>query len=793
MRTGQPKIIELLKGLLLGFLVIVGTFPENDWVYSTGIDYPLSWAFNFIYENDLSIGKGIIFPHGPLAFFMYPLPSNIITATLATAILKVLLVFNIFWVLEKKENYSWLIAFVLAYFISLISPFNQLIFANIILLYCNYFNQRKLSYKLLAFVLTAFAFFIKSNIAVISGIACFSFLLYFLVRYKNYKKTAIDIITNIGLLFLLWFIMYGTFFGLINYTVGMFQLAQDNSSAVSYYPYNNWLVLTVFLIIVFILPFINRSEKSIFFGAIIILSYFAVWKHGMAREDVSHVYNFLIYLIISLLLSAVFNPVFSYKNIVLSIIAIFLFQYNMQYAFNYTPANYNLFQVTNFTEFISDFSELKTKSVQQSQNNISSNKLPQAILDSINSKTVDVYPWDYSFIAANNLNWQPRPVIQSYASYTSWLDNKNAEHLKSEKAPSFMIWELNKNTLDFNGSDFNSLDRRYILNDEPFTVVEIIKNYKLFYADNKVLIFKKRITPVKSTQSIIEKNNQQWGQWMNVPESTHSLLRAKLTFNKSLLQRLKRFFYKDEQFWVYLKLKNGLIHRYRIVPENAKDGIWINPYIYNSDEHYQIKQVMFQCSNKRIMTKNLVVEWENTEFENESNCISKLFNLNNLYSDQLELLSLNTFESPEVPNWNKLEEAQTSGMFHSGTKSHLVNESAFSSTFRYPLDSISFGDLKISTDCWIKSPDYKYSGNISVILTINDSSGSIVYKSLSVDEQLIDQNHWNNVLNSINYKHNQSNCTLGVYIWNISGKDLYIDNFRIMVNSKKQISLQKNN
>lgn len=777
----KSKFLRILKVLLIGLLVVIGTFPENDWSFSVGIDPPLSWAFNYIYENGLSLGQHIIFPHGPLAFFMYPLPNNILIVTLATSLLKIMLVFNVVNLLGRKESYSWLIAFSFAYIVSLIAGFNQLIFANIVLLYCNYYNQQKISYKLLAFVLTAFAFFIKSNIAIISGIVCISFVLYNFIKYKNYKKTGADIVTIIGLLFLFWFIMYGTFGGLISYTVGMFQLAKDNSSAAAYYPHNNWWVLSAFIIIVLILPFGNRTRKSYFFGIITTLSLFAVWKHGMAREDIYHVYDLLTYVFILFSTFILFQPSHLFGNIVLSAIALLLLEFNMQNAANYESIKFEIFQAHNFVEFCTDFSGLKAKSLQETQKNISSNKLPQSIRDSIAGATVDIYPWDYSIISANNLKWKPRVVIQSYAAYTSWLDNKNAEHFASENAPDYIIWELDKVTEDCNGSSLNSIDNRYLLNDEPLSFVQVLKNYQFYSADSKFLVLKKRTKPIDLNASLIGQDKSKWGEWINVPNSSNALLRAKLTFKKSFFQRLKAFFYKDEQFWIYLKFQNGLIHKYRIVPENARNGIWVNPYILNASQIYSVRQIMFKCSNQNILTENLDVQWEKTECESESNFVTNFFNLNNSNSGQTLLTSPNTFESPENPYWNKLEGIQTSEVAHSGKKSHLVKPNSFSATFRYQLDSLSYGNVKINTDCWVKSPGYNYSRNISLILAITDSSGNIVWKGQSIDEQLIDRTLWNNIQNFTDYEHNRPGCTLSVYVWNLSHEDVFLDDFRVMI------------
>ncbi|MCK5840424.1 MAG: hypothetical protein KAG99_11280, partial [Bacteroidales bacterium] len=683
-----------------------------------------------------------------------------------------MLVFNIYRFLDIKEGRKWILTFALACFISIISGVNHFILSNIILLFCNYFNYEKSFDKLLAFLLIAFAFYIKSFAAILSGIIGFSFIAYYFLSVRNYKKTGLDILTIIGLVLLFWLIMYGTFSGFIKYVIGMFHLAVDNSSAASYYPYNNWWVLSIFLLTIFSFPFINKTKKSFFYGSLVALSLFAAWKHGMAREEIYHVQGLLIYVLIVLFLFILFNKTKPFINLSLSIIALMLLTINMQYSVGYFSSKYELFRVNNFIEFVSDFSKLKSKATRETEKNISSNKLPPSILDSISNATVDIYPWDYSIIPANNLKWQPRVVIQSYAAYTSWLDRKNAEHYKSKIAPEFIIWEKDKLSRDVNGGDFNSIDNRYLLNDEPQTIVQLINNYKFYYADNKFLVLKKRANSIKSNHSIIKKNSTPWSEWINVPESSDGLLRAKMTFKKSLLQRLKSFFYKGEQFWIYLKLQNGVIHKYRIVPKNAEDGIWINPYIFNSSKYYQVKQIMLKCSNQKIMSDNLAIEWEQTEFKKEPDCLFNFFNINDFTQDSIVLSSINTFEKLEITDWNKLTETLLSDTAYLGVKSFILKANSFSSAFAYAMDSLSFENLKILADCWVKSPDYKYTNNTSLVLSINDKNGTVIYKGLSVDGQLIDKKQWNNIYNFIDYKHIKPNCTLKAYIWNKSDKDI---------------------
>jgi hypothetical protein len=771
-----------LTCLLIGFFVIVGTFPENDWSFSVGIDSPLKWVFNHLFDSGLKEGRNIIFPHGPLAFFLYPLQENILPSVLVNSMLKGLMVFNIFWMFKgTKHRKKWWVIFLFPYLFSIIAGFNHLILINILLLYCNYYLSNKRALKFLAFFITAFAFYVKAYVAIISGMLFIPFVFYYLATTQNKKQFLLDTFSLLGFILLFWILMYGTFNGFVNYLLGMYNLALDNSSAAAYYPHNNWMVLSFFLLIIISIFVINRTKKAMFYGILIALGLFAAWKHGMAREDIYHVKGFLIYTIICLFVFIVFNKKNIYATVILSITALFLLTVNMKNSVNYFLPKYELFGVNNFLEFVTDFPELKQEATRQTGSAIASNQLPQHILDMISNSTLDVYPWDYSIVAANGFNWQPRVVIQSYASYTTWLDRKNAEHFDSKLAPEYLIWEQEKVTTDVNGGQLNSIDNRYLLNDEPESILHIISNYEYVWSDKKFRLFKKRKIPISRIKKKGKSDVSAWGEWIDVPESGGELLRARLNFSKNTVQSIKSFFYKDEQFWIYLKLHNGSIHKYRIVPKNAKDGLWINPYVFNAEKSYKVEKIMFVCSNRNILTKELAVDWEQIEFENEPKCVENFFGAGNFLSETIMLKSVSDFEQPVVSNWSKTSNDQLAENVFGGLKSHRVKANSFSSTFRIPLDSIPFQDLKITADCWVNSPDYQLSNNISLVLSVDNDKGNIIWKGLPIDGQLIDEKQWNNIFNFIEYQHKTSNCTLSIYVWNTSNEDILIDDFRVMI------------
>lgn len=767
--------------LLLWILIIIGTFPINDWTFSTGIDPPLFWVFNHLFDDGLSVGKDIIFPHGPLAFFMCPLQENIITSTIISSFLKGCITFNIYWLIDAKNIKKWVATLLLAYFISLISGFNHLVLCSLLLLYCNSYKSKILVFKYSAILITSFAIFVKAYVGIIALVIFISFTLYNLYKNKNIKQILSDYLILTVSIILIWVLMYGTTLGLLNYFFGMINLAGDNSSAASYYPYNDWFLLITFFIILTLIFIINKSKLSYFYISLIVLSLFAAWKHGMAREDISHVKGFFVYVIICLSIFSLLIKKNHLINFTLSVLAVFILSVNMKNSVNYTESslNYNFFNGNNFYEFITEFPGLKKTSKQTIKKSTENQELPNNMLSIISKSSVDIYPWDYSIIAANNLNWQPRIVLQSYASYTSWLDKQNAEHVKSKSSSECFIWEVDKNSRDLNNGKFNSIDGRYLLNDEPQTIIELLKSYEPALSNNKFHLFKKRGIKLTTNNLLGNSIEYNWREWIEVPKTTGGIMRLKLFFDKTIIQKIKSFLYKDEQFWIYIKLPNGLIHKYRIVPKNAEDGLWINPYIMDTESTCSIDKIMFVASNQKILSQKIKVNFEKITFKNHPNRVNDFFGITNNFKDSLLISSLNNFEKKAL-DWSFSKKVKYSDKAFSGSKSNLVNPNSYSSTFTFSLDSIPFEKFKINTECWIKAEKHNYSNDVRLVISIENNFNNI-WKGISVDKQIIDEKEWNHVFNSVNYNHNTNNSILKCYVINNSDQDILLDDFKITI------------
>jgi hypothetical protein len=767
----KSKFITLL---LMALFVAILSFPEIDFNYDVGIDPPLKWLYNHLFSERLTIGREIIFPHGPLAFFMYPLADNFVLSTLITIFLQTVFVFQLFSLFGNEKWQYWILTAVFSWFIFSLSNFNQLILSNISVAFLLFLNNKKQAPKYFGLVLVAFAFYVKAYVAIVAGTLMASLLAINFFWNKNYKQTFIDAGTLLGSMLLLWMLIYKQPGGFLNYCIGMIHLAGDNSAAAAYYPHNNWWLIVPFLVIIYSISFMQKNREGKIFGLLFSLSFFAAWKYGMAREDYYHARTYFFFIAISLLLFLIYNPKKRIINILIISGSMVLFAANMKNVENPQSLAINYSGIGNFTRFISSFQRIKETSEKQNTLNISQNCLPATIRNQIGNASVDIYPWDYTIIAANQLNWSPRPVIQSYAAYTSWLDQKNAVHFNGSNAPEYFIFALNNNTPDLNGGKLASIDNRYLLNDEPQTMIELIRNYSRVYYNENFLVYRKRIQPLETNSLLTKTQPAGWDEWISVPNNTNQLTRLKLYIDRSFFGKVKSFFYKDELYYMYLKTASGCILKYRIVPQNAEDGIWISPF-YTSAGNYSppetIIEVLITCSDKKMVTRLFHYKWAHYNINTKTT--SNFFGKDSTHISEIYVNENIHLESDNL-NWNGFDRRKVMTDPSNHQKFYPLKASEFSPSFTLDIDSLLKIPKRITVDCWLKTVQNDHS---TLVIESENATGVKNWKGTDINRQIIDQNELNHVFGYMDLDLPVKKVT--IYIWNNGKKSVSIYSMNI--------------
>ncbi|MEI8048502.1 MAG: hypothetical protein WCI92_14055 [Bacteroidota bacterium] len=802
--SGKTNTILLITIALIPAFVF---FPFPDSVFSNGIDPPLTWVFNFLIQGNSAIGKHIIFPHGPLAFLMYPLPGSptFWIAVMVHLVLRIFLAYCLLKLATHKHFSIMIFALVTTFVLLALNDILLTIVQIIILCYLNFFERRNVTWLIPALIITPIALYIKAFVGIVSLLVTLSFLGIMIFRSvigleSRFRLLLFLIIPFV--LFLVWLGLYGDFEGMVTFFKGMYELAADNSAAVAVYPSNNWWLIGIALGTGLLLLLLNLKNTTLLTYSILVSpALFALWKYGMAREDYLHTSMMFIFILFIILTYNILTKSFKLFNCFFSVIIVLLFYFTLQNSYYFEPYQVKANGLQNLVSKIIHNSYFADTCQYSSEKSIARNKLDNNILKLIGNQTVDVYPWDYSYLAANNLKWQPRPVIQSYASYSYKLDALNAGHFNSEKAPGFIIWELRKITHDIHGGTLESIDGRYLLNDEPETLLALLCNYELVASQKGIfpaLIFKKRSTSLTPAKSQMAHARTKWNEWIDVPQNNSSVIQASVAMARSMAGKIKSFLYKDEAIYVYYLLEKGDIRMYRIVPKNAAYGLWINPLIINPEykrAEPSVQKIMFRCSNTAMMKPEIDIEWNQVSFiqphpiyigqKELINPVYSFFGITDLSTKEYLFCSTDSLESV-IPNWAQPDETKI--ISTGSNRMSQLNPNDYSVSFGYSLDSLhppdGMHELVVRAGVWAKARTDIQS---VLVISIEKNGKSLLWKGVDMNEFLHDKNVMNYVTNySILDKEllQQKGLILKVYAWNTGKQPLLLDDLSVRIEAK---------
>lgn len=603
----------ILNIYVLSLIVFLLTATVIGTTIESGLDPSYTFAFNYFFLHDIQIGKDIIFSFGPLSFLLWPQPqgNNLFIATIIIFILKyifILLIYNLYFLIHSKKNYlTWFFLTIYIYvFASLTNVHNILIFIPLLLVF-HYYMTKKIFWIIFASSMLAIALLVKASTGIIAFLPLLSFSVYS-IFVKDYKIPIIIFFTLSSTFLLIWFSLYQNFLGIYDYLYGILELSKGNSTAMTLNPKNNWLIFLFFLFLILSFPLLKKEKHISFFYLISIVSLAAAFKYAVSRED--HIFYFLEFLLQYILLIFLIIKNVKKEDIIYLLSAYFLF---ILFIF-YTPYRNNMsnyFMTSLSSLSVNTFQAFNFQNREKNLKAISTNSLKPFILHPedkklIDKSTVDIYPWDTSYIAANNLNWKPRPTFQSYISYTSYLDQNNANYIKSQEASQYLIWQTKHW-----GGEISSIDGRYLLNDEPMTLYELLNHYDIVSRRDSYFILQR--SKSKLTKKFIMKTEYTWNKWIDIPQnSNYTFLVANTYIERSILQKIKKLIYKEFQVYIYYKFQDNTEKRYRLVVDTAKNGLWIEPYLselFKYKTFNRVKSIKLEHSKDDFFKEKFQIAW----------------------------------------------------------------------------------------------------------------------------------------------------------------------------------------
>lgn len=561
------------KQIALGVFLVFLTFPEWNPVLGLGIDPSCAWLYNYLLVEQPHTLARLIFPHGPLDFLQSPLPIgfNLEIALAFDVLLRLLFVWSGLLILPSNSPKRFWIQVVLLTVGLILNRMDVLLFATSAQFILLALQKNKTSWLYPAAFLSVIGLFTKTAIGMPGTLLLGAATVYLSSSYQKIPS----LLAGVGIIpafaALLWYSIIGNMDGFVQMMKGTLYLIQGNSSAVCHYPPNNWFLLGTFWSAWIAWPLLVGKEKidRLYWG-MLSLPLFAFWKYGIAREDIWHLYTSYRAVLWTIGTLLILHPKWNSKILLLALMAVGSFYLNLRSAEGFVHFAIKPLGWKRAYEWTFHFNQKKRDAVEMSNSAIAPHKLPDSIRNYIGNKTVDIFPWHYTYAAANQFNLQPRHIPQSYAAYHPWLDQLDSTFFTGTKAPEILLIHL-KNPSEM--GQFMGIDDRYLLQDAPKTLLAITNHYKVVFRQPNYLILER-----SAHKHLISSKSFPYTHGWQPPKGQTGIALLKIPFQQSWIGQLKSVFYKSDPILADVYLQN-FQRRIKLVPALTKEGVWIAPWL----------------------------------------------------------------------------------------------------------------------------------------------------------------------------------------------------------------------
>lgn len=574
-------LIIFLKIILLSYLALIA-FPYRFSPISPGLDPSWIYAINYFFDKHIIFGRDVVWSYGPLGFISMPLNIgyNLDIATIFQ--LSLWIIFSVLIAYLTFKNYVSLLQLFL--FVILFSGGQALYYfgyigydyciAFFILLFLSLamYMKRWYIYYISALLLCVLVMFIKCSSLLLTGISIVFFIVVtaFVERKKGLRAASLSMcIPALSIAF--YMIYHPSFSSFILYLRGTYELISGYNVAMSlsgniveyYLAFAAFVFYFLFMLLLF-----KVKESSFYLSIMFLGPLFVAFKHGFVRHD-THTMIFFSNLLFMVGLIIFFTDLRKFlKRAIFLTIAFVIVWFSIY--LQYVPSPSFLLMgvaglvTSNNIKAILHYNQTKSSLDTVAHNALKTVRLSEELLNKIGNEMIGIFPWEISYVAANNLNYVPFPVVQVDNAYTSYLDFLNAKFLEeSEKAPILILTE------------WKAIDGRHPLIDAPAMWLSMFKWYDSFEKKGGILLIKRRGLPRFTDMELIKKKVYRADKFVELPAMDSPLV-AKISLKLNTAGKLSKLFFRIDEVRMSLFMESGRIEDFRVVPDTLKDGLLLN-------------------------------------------------------------------------------------------------------------------------------------------------------------------------------------------------------------------------
>jgi len=578
---------------------------DTDCIVSPGLDESFRWALNYLLLHNRNALAQVRYTVGPLCILKWPVPiaHNIAISTIFYFFTGWLFTYMYTSFYSRMRSTFQLVVPLLACAVLLlIVSVDVALLGCIILAILNFRFLDDRKYIVVAVLITVCGMYLKTSLFVLFACIWASFIIYLLFS-RQYLYVLRLLVVGVALYLLSGLLLLGSVSGLISFTQHNVGFAVQYSDLLSIYPYNNPKYLTGCVLCLVIIFILFRRQPGGFLMGLTGLALFATWKYSLGREDIYHALMFAYLLILLTILFLATQQRRIHSGMLLLLVAVCCYSSNLQYTPAYTDKYFWLPSFVNFNARVLHPHRFKEQIGAETKSDCAPNILPAAWQNVIDKNTVDVFPWDLSIVMINNLNYLPRPSLQSIGLNAD-NDLADAATFSAAAAPTYLIWH----TTPGPNTSIDGLDEQYIPNTCAATTEAIIANYHLTsFTNDRLAVWAKRPVPTPVQKHDAGSLTTSWGLWVTLPaHDSGNIIKGYIDYDNTLLFSLRNFFYKGSPVFIDYETDSGKVMHYRFSKQCGHDGLFLTPlWIDNQGHTVNIKRVRFTTEVPDYFSKDV--------------------------------------------------------------------------------------------------------------------------------------------------------------------------------------------
>jgi hypothetical protein len=191
------------------------------------------------------------------------------------------------------------------------------------------------------------------------------------------------------------------------------------------------------------------------------------------------------------------------------------------------------------------------------------------IADRVGKSTIDQMSHEAAVILLNHMNYRPRPVFQSYSAYTAYLLKANADFLASERAPDYLLFDL------------QSLDMHLPTMEDGPALLEVLHRYRPVMVEKSHLLLERRSVEAGTLvrQKVVSRPVR-FNEEVVLPAGEQQVL--SLRIRETPEGACRRLLLRPEPVMLNILTSDGRRLSYRLIPGMAASGFLINPLVENN-------------------------------------------------------------------------------------------------------------------------------------------------------------------------------------------------------------------